>query len=85
MSVREVQLGLSGALRRVQKGAEVTITRRGKAVARLVPMVSPLAESDEAAAAGWDAVEAHLESFPGGPLADTPVSDQLIADREDRG
>jgi len=37
-TVREVQHKLSRVLARVKRGEEITITKRGKAVARLVPL-----------------------------------------------
>lgn len=42
---------LSALLDRVERGEEITITRRGRAVARLVPAVEPVARMapDEAA------------------------------------
>lgn len=39
VSVRELKNRLSAYLRRVEKGEEVVVTRRGKPVGRLVPAV----------------------------------------------
>ena len=36
-TVREVQHGLASVLSRVQKGQEITVTKHGKVIARIVP------------------------------------------------
>ena len=37
-TVREVQYKLSRVLARVKRGEEITITKRGEAIARLIPL-----------------------------------------------
>lgn len=81
MSVREVQHGLSSTLRRVQAGDEVTITHRGKPVARLVPLVpEPSAPSSKL----WDRVAQRLRDFPCGIPAGKPLSELIDDEREGR-
>lgn len=38
ISVKDARAGLSALLDRIEKGEEVTITRRGKQIARIVPL-----------------------------------------------
>lgn len=48
MSVREAKATLSALLDRVERGATVTIRRRGRRVARLVPARTDAAQDPEA-------------------------------------
>lgn len=58
VSVYDTGNGLSALLDRVERGEEVVITRRGKAVARLVPAGPP--DRPRAAVAGLRALRADL-------------------------
>lgn len=48
MSVREVKASLSALLDRVERGATVNIQRRGRRLARLVPVRADAAQGPEA-------------------------------------
>jgi prevent-host-death family protein len=51
ISIREANQHLSRYLERVEQGAEIIITRRGKAIARVLPIEAPpqLSEAQRAA------------------------------------
>ena len=50
VGIYDAKARLSEIVERVESGAEVVITRRGKAVARIVPMTTPSKNSRTAAA-----------------------------------
>ena len=50
VGIYDAKARLSEIVERVESGAEVVITRRGKAVARIVPMTAPSKNSRTAAA-----------------------------------
>ena len=78
-SVRELQHGLAAVLARVERGDTVTVTRRGKVVARIVPPVAP------ARSVRWpDAALRMKRLLPGGPPPGPAPSDLIRADREER-
>lgn len=56
VSIRQLKEHLAEYLRRVEQGEEVTITRRGKAVGRIVPPAEAEAVRSE--------VTAHLDRLP---------------------
>jgi prevent-host-death family protein len=72
--IREARQNLSALLEEVKKGREVTITDRGKPVARLVP---PVARS----AMPFRSLRRLRASIR---LKGRPVSDAVTKDREDR-
>ena len=77
-SVREVQHGLAAILERVERGEEVTVTRRGKPVARIVPPRSPRPVR-------WpDFAERMKRDFPDGAPPGPAVSHLIDLDREER-
>lgn len=77
-SVRELQHGLAALLASVERGGTVTITRRGKVVACIVP---PLPRGE----VRWpDSMARMKRLFPDGPPAGTPASVLLRADRDER-
>ncbi|HXJ77820.1 MAG TPA: type II toxin-antitoxin system prevent-host-death family antitoxin [Candidatus Methylomirabilis sp.] len=77
-TVREVQHQLAAILDRVAQGEEVTVTRRGRAVARIIPAV-------RAKRPRWPDFAARMKRrFPGGQLPGPPVSALIRADREER-
>lgn len=80
-TIREVQHRLSRVLARVGRGEEVTITKRGKPVARLVPpAVAQGLEKVE-----WpDFVGRMKRLFPDGPPAGTPTSKVVMELRAER-
>ncbi len=78
-TVREVQHNLGTVLEKVQKGQEVTITKRGKIVAKLVP-AHPRSKKLE-----WPDFERRLKKrFPGGPPLGKPLSEVILEIREER-
>jgi prevent-host-death family protein len=80
-TVREVQHKLSRMLARVKRGEEVTITKRGKAVARLVP----LAVAEDQGSGEWPDFAGRMKRlFPDGPPAGKPTSEVLMELREER-
>jgi prevent-host-death family protein len=72
--VREARQNLSALLDEVRKGHEVTITDRGRPVARLVPPRSPAAKLFR----GRSAFRRHM------PQLKAPLSKAVIDGREDR-
>jgi prevent-host-death family protein len=78
-SVRELQHGLAAVLARVERGDTVTVTRRGKVVACIVP---PAASPSKVC---WpDSMARMKRLFPDGtPLGPAP-SVLLRADRDER-
>jgi len=80
-TVREVQHKLSRVLARVKRGEEITITKRGKAVARLVaPAVAPGKGDGE-----WPDFAGRMKRlFPDGPPPGKPTSEVVMELREER-
>lgn len=79
-TIREVQHGLSSVLRRVQRGEEITITKRGKAVAKVVPVMTPKKRKVE-----WPDFSGRMKRlFPDGPPPGKPTSEIVMEMREDR-
>ncbi len=79
-TVREVQHKLSRVLARVRRGEEITITRRGKAVARLVPTALPDNRKVE-----WPDFAGRMKRlFPAGPPLGKSTSEVVLELREDR-
>lgn len=77
-TVREVQHELAAILDRVARGEEVTVTRRGKAVARIVP-------ARQVKRVRWPDFAARMSRrFPDGALPGPPPSTLIDADREER-
>jgi prevent-host-death family protein len=72
--IREVRQNLTALLDEVRKGREVTITDRGRPVARLVP-------PRRLAARPFPSHAAFRRSMP---VVDPPLSQAIIEDREDR-
>jgi prevent-host-death family protein len=80
-TVREVQHKLSRVLARVKRGEEVTITKRGKVVARLVP--PPVAQGN--GRAEWPDFAGRMKRlFPEGPPSGTPTSEVVMELRRER-
>ena len=78
VSVREFQHGLAALLARVARGGTVTVTRRGKVVACLVP---PPPRTN----VRWpDSMARMKRLFPEGTVAGTPLSLLVRADRDER-
>jgi prevent-host-death family protein len=77
-TVREVQHRLAAILDRVARGEEVTVTRRGRAVARIVP-------ARRAKRPRWPDFAVRMKRrFPDGVIPGPPVSALIHADREER-
>ncbi|MEI9937787.1 MAG: type II toxin-antitoxin system prevent-host-death family antitoxin [Pseudomonadota bacterium] len=77
-SVRELQHGLAALLASVERGDTVTVTRRGKVVACIVPPPS----RDKVR---WpDSMARMKRLFPDGAAAGTPPSLLVRADRDER-
>jgi len=89
VGVRELKANLSRYLRLVRQGGSVTITARGQAIGRIVPL-SKRGEPVEPRA--WALVEAGLASWGGGKLTprrppaklrgEKTVAELLVEDRE---
>ena len=78
-SMREVQHHLSEIIDRVSQGEEVTITRRGRPVARLLPARKTQKRME------WPDFEARMrEDFPDGPPAGKPPSELISEGRKER-
>lgn len=78
-SVRELQHGLAAVLARVERGDTVTVTRRGKVVARIVPPVASRGP------VRWpDSMARMKRIFPDGVPAGPPPSALVRADRDER-
>jgi len=79
-TVRDMQHRLSALLSEVERGEEITITRRGKVVARLVPPPRPVEQSLR-----WpDSLARMQRIFPAGPPTGTPASAIIDEQREER-
>jgi prevent-host-death family protein len=85
VGVRELKARLSEILRRVQDGEAVTVTDRGRPVARLVP-----AETDALETKLWTLVAAGKARWSGGKprggsggptFADEPFASAVVEDR----
>jgi prevent-host-death family protein len=72
--IREARQNLSALIEEVRKGYEITITDRGKPVARLVPPVSPAVKRFKGRAAFRRKM----------PRLKTPLSKTVIDGREER-
>jgi len=80
-TVREVQHRLSRVLARVRRGEVVTITKRGKAVAKLVPA----AAGADGETAKWPDFAGRMNRlFPQGVPTGKPTSEVVLELREDR-
>jgi prevent-host-death family protein len=80
-TVREVQHKLSRVLARVKRGEEIMITKRGKAVARLVP----LAVAEGKGGGEWPDFAGRMKRlFPEGPPHGKPTSEVVMELREER-
>jgi prevent-host-death family protein len=80
-TVREVQHKLSRVLARVKRGEEITITKRGKAVARLIPT----AAAREREKGEWPDFTGRMKRlFPDGPPTGKPTSEVVRELREER-
>jgi len=77
-TVREVQHRFAAILDRVARGEEVTVTRRGEAVTRIVP-------ARRVKRARWpDFAPRMKRRFPDWPLPGPPISALIHADRDER-
>lgn len=74
ISVRELQRAVGTILDRVEKGESVAITRRGRPVARLVPIETTPDEP-------WPDLAARAEKVMGRREVEPPPSAQLGTDR----
>ncbi len=80
-TVREVQHQLGRVLDRVRRGEVVTITKRGKVVAKLVPAKDPSRDENSE----WPDFAGRMQRlFPAGPPAGKPTSEVVLELREDR-
>lgn len=77
-SVRHVQHHLAEVLRWVEEGEEVEITRRNRAIARIVPARAPSREIP------WPDFVARAAVVWGKRAAGKPVSRIIIEEREER-
>ena len=73
LSVRQVQHHLAAVLADVEGGEEVEVVRRGRPVARIVPL------PPSSQACDWSGAEQRLQSVYPNLIEGTPAS-QLIAD-----
>ncbi len=79
-SVREVQHHLSRILAAVERGEHITVTRRGKVVAKIVPAREKKKKKLE-----WPDFEARMKRiFPDGPPPGKPASELIYEMREER-
>ena len=76
-SAREVQHELSAILDRVEAGEEITVTRRGKAIARIVPVAAKKPARPKLP----DFVARMRELFPDGPPPGKPASEIIDEQR----
>jgi prevent-host-death family protein len=80
-TVREVQYKLSRVLARVKRGEEITITKRGEAIARLIP----LAVVEEQGTGEWPGFAGRMKRlFPEGPPPGKATSEVIMELREER-
>ncbi len=70
VTLRHMQHHLSDVLRHVDQGNEVIVTRRGRAVARLVPM------SPAGTRAKWPDFAARVARVKGAPLSATILAER---------
>jgi len=78
-TAREVQHGLSSILDRVENGEEFTVTRRGRVVARIVPVPAPTKKRLK-----WPDFGARLRMrYPDGPPPGEPAS-SIIDEQRNR-
>lgn len=77
VSVRELQRAVGTILARVEKGESIDITRRGRPVARIVPLRPQPPEP-------WPDLTARAEAVMGRRQVVPPGSQQLSADRGER-
>ena len=78
MALGDYAIGTDNAFSEVQKGEEVTVTRRGKPIARIVPQRPPKAVR-------WPDSAARLKRlFPDGVPPGSAPSRLIHADREER-
>lgn len=75
-SVAEAKVQLSAILKRVEAGEEVTITRRGQAVATIVPV-----RSAQKRAINWKAIDAFRRTLP----KSTTSAARLVREMRDAG
>ncbi|OYU98808.1 MAG: prevent-host-death protein [Verrucomicrobiales bacterium VVV1] len=79
-TIREMQHGLTAVLERVARGEEITITRRGLPVARILA-ATPVKKAKKPI---WPDAMARLnERFPGGPPKGKPTS-EVVAEMRGR-
>jgi prevent-host-death family protein len=79
VTIRAAQHGFRALIERVRKGEHLTITRRGRPVARLVPPVPPRKK------VGWPDFEARMKRlFPAGTPPGEPASELIRRMREER-
>lgn len=71
--IREVRQNITALLEQVKKGREITITDRGKIVARLVPPAPPLGKP-------FPDLSAFRKKMP---IIDPPVSQAIIEERDE--
>lgn len=74
-TIRELQHGLNAVLQRVALGEEITITRRGRPVARITAALP----AKRARKPVWpDAMARLAERFPGGAPKGKPASELVV-------
>lgn len=71
VGVYEAKTNLARLVERVRHGESLTITRHGRPVARLVPVVEDVRERAHQAA---DRIRRRRERLPGAPIADLVAS-----------
>ncbi len=78
-TVREVQHGLSAVLERVQRGQEITITKYGRIIAKMIPVKMKPKNLE------WPDFEARMKRlFPKGPPRGKSVSEIIDELREEQ-
>jgi prevent-host-death family protein len=79
VTIREANQHLSRYLEQVERGAEIIITRRGKPVARLLPIASGGARLSEAQQAARERLRERMSH--GYPLGGTRVDRETLRER----
>lgn len=85
VNIQELKAHLSAYLRRVQAGAWVTITKRGRPIGRIVPVGAPteshLEALDQVGLIAWNGEKLHPIAPVAQARGDRTVADLLLEDR----
>ena len=78
LSVRHVQHHLAAVLAEVEAGEEIEVVRRGRPVARIVPLPATSQACD------WSDAEKRLQAVYPTPIGGTPASQLILEGRGER-